>query len=82
MPEQRLKKARESLPSGYQFGDALDPRMRRLMDEYGGCKYSCGRGVTLCAAFPCEEREAQRAATRLMLASLFAPETETEHVLH
>ncbi len=24
MPDQRLKKARESLPGGYQFGDARD----------------------------------------------------------
>ncbi len=82
MPDLRLKKARESLPVAYQFGDALDPTMRRLMDAYGGCRHGCGRGITLCSAFPCEEREAQRAATRLMLSSLFAPECKTENVRH
>ena len=35
MPDQRLKKARESLPSGYQFGDAGKPAIRiRFLKSY------------------------------------------------
>ena len=33
MPEFRLKKARESLPSGYQFGDAAPRSVERTATE-------------------------------------------------
>lgn len=71
MPIKRLDKTRASLPPDYQYGDAIDPRMKLLTEQYGGCKYGCGRGITLCSAFPCAEREQQRAAVRLALKSLF-----------
>ncbi len=35
MPDQRLQKARESLPSGYQFGDSAKPFYWRMDPLFG-----------------------------------------------
>lgn len=36
MPELRLEKTRATLPSGYQFGDARDVEVLRLLDIFPG----------------------------------------------
>lgn len=71
MPMKRLEKTRQSLPAGYQFGDAIGEPMRRLMDTYGDCQY-CGRGITLCSAFPCASREEARRMSRTLIDAMFA----------
>jgi len=75
MPIKRLEKARATLPEGYQYGDGLDPKMRALMEQYGGCEH-CGRGITLCSAFPCAPRETKRALVRDWIFSVFPPKAE------